>query len=80
MSKLIHSPNSNSFDNIEKEIILMHTYKSAMFEHLSCSCPIDTFRLSILSSQYKSCDDTLEDLTFVLLFKKTASEHENAQL
>lgn len=34
MSKLIHSPNSNSFDNIEKEIILMHTYKSAMFEHL----------------------------------------------
>lgn len=69
---LIHSPNSNSFDNIEKEIILIHTNKSAMSEHLSCSCPIDTFR--VVMWRY------LGGFTFRVLFKKTASEYENAQL
>ena len=37
---------------------------------------IDLFRLYILFSQYKSCDNTQEDWSFVLLIKKSACEHE----
>ena len=36
--------------------------------------------LSILFSRYRSCDDTLEVWTFVLLIKKTACKDENVQL
>ena len=39
---------------------------------------IDLFRLYILFSQYKSCDNTQEDWFFVLLIKKSACKHENA--
>jgi len=37
---------------------------------------IDLFRLYILFSQYKSCDNTQEDWYFVLLIKKSAGKHE----
>ena len=37
---------------------------------------IDLFRLYILFSQYKSCDNTQEDWSFVLLVKKSAYKHE----
>ena len=37
---------------------------------------IDLFRLYILFSQYKSCDNTQEDWSFVLLIKKSACKHE----
>ena len=37
---------------------------------------IDLFRLNILFSQYKSCDNTQEDWFFVLLIKKSACKHE----
>ena len=36
---------------------------------------IDLFRLYILFSQYKSCDNTQEDWSFVLLIKKSACRH-----
>ena len=35
----------------------------------SMSCPIDLFRLYILLSQYRSCDDTQEIWSFVLFIK-----------
>ena len=37
---------------------------------------IDLFRLYILFSQYKSCDNTQEDWFVVLLIKKNACKHE----
>ena len=36
----------------------------------------DLFRLYILFSQYKSCDNTQEDWSLVLLIKKSACKHE----
>ena len=36
----------------------------------------DLFRLYILFSQYKSCDNTQEDWFFVLLIKNSACKHE----
>ena len=39
---------------------------------------IDLFCLYILFSQYKSCDNTQEDWSFVLLIKKSACKHEYA--
>ena len=37
---------------------------------------IDLFHLYILFSQYRSCDDTQEIWSFVLLIKKSAYKHE----
>ena len=37
---------------------------------------IDLFRLYILFSQYRSCDDTQEIWSFVLFIKKSTCEHE----
>ena len=39
---------------------------------------IDLFRLYILFSQYKSCDNTQEDWSFVLFIKKSACRHIHA--
>ena len=39
---------------------------------------IDLFRLYILFSQYRSCDDTQEIWSFVLFIKKSACKHEYA--
>ena len=42
--------------------------------------PTNLFRLSILFSQYRSCDDTLEVWTSVVFINNTACENENVQL
>ena len=42
--------------------------------------PIDFFGLSVLFSQYRSCDDPQGVWTFVVFIRKTACEHENVQL
>ena len=42
----------------------------------SADLRIDLFRLYILFSQFKSCDNTQEDWFFVLLIKKSACKHE----
>ena len=41
---------------------------------------IDLFRLYILFSQYRSCDDTQEIWSFVLLIKKSTCKHIHACL
>ena len=45
-------------------------------EEVEMIASIDLFRLYILFSQYKSCDNTQEDWFVVLLIKKNACKHE----
>ena len=57
-------------------LILNCRYKVKLAMILAVMDAIDLFRLYILFSQYKSCDNTQEDWFVVLLIKKNACKHE----